>query len=80
MLIEAPKSMAIVQEKTEKWDHLDMKHGILLGSLTRNQFKVDDYFFLVPYDVCTKNIITRIRVLKSDSICEGNLLVWMIWQ
>ena len=63
--------MAIVHEKTEKGYRLATKHGILLGTYTRNQFEPADSLFLTPSDISFDNFISLRRAVKADSICEG---------
>ena len=50
--------MAIVHEKTDKGYRLATKHGILLGSYTRNQFELTDSLFLGPSDLSIENFIS----------------------
>jgi hypothetical protein len=67
-----PKNiMAIVHEKTDKGYSLATKHGILLGSYTRNQFELTDSLFLRPSDISIENFISLRRAVKVDSLFEG---------
>lgn len=63
--------MAIVHEKTDKGYRLATKHGILLGSYTRNQFELTDSLFLGPSDISIENFISLRRAVKADSLFEG---------
>ena len=67
-----PKNiMAIVNEKTDKEYRLATKHGILLGSYTRNQFELTASLFLEPSDISIENCISLRRAVKADSLFEG---------
>ena len=73
--------MAIVHEKTDKGYRLATKHGILLGSYTRNQFELTDSLFLGPSDISIENFISLRHAVKADSIFEGQgfFQVWLLW-
>ena len=67
-----PKNiMAIVHEKPDKGYRLATKHGILLGSYTRNQFELTDSLFWGPSDISIENCISLRRAVKADSLFEG---------
>lgn len=63
--------MAVVHEKSEKGYRLATKHGILLGSYTRNQFEPTDTLFLCPSDILSDNFISFRQAVKLSSICDG---------
>ncbi|XP_071137214.1 uncharacterized protein [Mytilus edulis] len=63
--------MAIVHGKSEKGYRLAIKHGILLGSYTRNQFEPTDSLFLSPSAVSIENFISFRQAVKLSSICDG---------
>jgi hypothetical protein len=59
-----PKNiMAIVHEKTYKGYRLTTKHGILLGSQTRNQFELTDSLLFWDLPIYQLNILFLLDVL-----------------
>jgi len=60
-----------VHEKTDKGYRLATKHGILLGSYTRNQFELTDSLYLGPSDISIEHFISLRRAVKADSLFEG---------
>ena len=67
-----PKNiMTIVHDKTDKGYRLDTKHGIMLGSYTKNQFELTDSLYLEPSDISIENFISLRRAVKADSLFEG---------
>ncbi|XP_063417383.1 uncharacterized protein LOC134699916 [Mytilus trossulus] len=63
--------MAIVNGKSENGYRLATKHGILLGSYSRNQFKPTDSLFLSPSAVSIENLIYFRQAVKLSFICDG---------
>ena len=62
--------MAVVHEKSDKGYRLATKHGILLGSYTRNQFEPTHALFLFPSEISADNFISFRQAVKLSSICE----------
>jgi hypothetical protein len=73
--------MTIVHEKTDKGCRLATKHGILLGSYTRNRFELTDSLYLEPSDISIENCISLRRDVKADSLFQGQgfLICGLLW-